>query len=172
MSAAAVPMGDPQPMGACVKCGEVHDPKLCPGHSKRTGKPCGKHRGQGTNHVGYGLCSSHTGNTPNGEAAALDELRRVHLRIVYLADPAVSAIAEIMEDHSQPVMVRLRAACDLADRAGLAGKQVHEHTGPDGGPISVEVRQAQLLDRAKALRAGRVIEAPGAVNGHTNGSKV
>jgi hypothetical protein len=38
----------------------------CPATSKRTGKPCGSAAGQGTNHVGAGLCKWHGGNSPGG----------------------------------------------------------------------------------------------------------
>jgi hypothetical protein len=47
-----------------------------------------------------------------------------------VSDDAISFIVKIMNDPAEPTPIRLAAAKDLADRAGLSGKQQIEVTTP------------------------------------------
>lgn len=60
----------------------THSKPLCPGHSRRDGRPCGMRKGWGTDHVGYGLCRKHGGNTPGGRKQAYTEMAMEELENV------------------------------------------------------------------------------------------
>lgn len=112
---------------------------------------CGHVAGWGTDHLGYGNCKLHGGATQTGKKHAKQLRQDAWDRILSLTDPALSRLAQLI-DGAESDTVRLAAARDVLDRAGLGAKHVHEHTGPDGGPIPLEVRAAGLLKRARALR--------------------
>lgn len=69
----------PVPHEPCPKCGEQHNPRKCPSHSKQTGKQCGQPLGAGTDHLGHGLCEFHGGKSPGGRKQA--ERLRVEVEI-------------------------------------------------------------------------------------------
>lgn len=126
------------------------EPNRC-GATNRQGKECGHPAGWGTDHPGFGRCKNHGGSSPNGRKHAATLREEYWQRIVEMADPALARLAQLV-DGAETDSVRLAASRDILDRAGLGARHVHEHTGPGGGPIPVEVRAAELLERAKALR--------------------
>ena len=112
---------------------------------------CGHKAGWGTDHPGFGQCKLHGGATTNGKKHAKQLRQEAWDRILEMTDPALVELRRLVEG-AESEDVRLRAVKDILDRAGLGAKHVHEHTGPDGGPIPVEVRAAELLGRARQLR--------------------
>lgn len=124
----------------------------CGGKRKQGGGTCRRPAGAGTDHPGYGACSLHTGSTPTGRKHAETLRTEAWARILEMTDPALSELRRLVDDAEAPPAVRLAAVRDILDRAGLGARQVHEVTGPGGGPIPLEVRTAELLARAKALR--------------------
>src|SRR4051812_4797269 len=54
-------------MATAMELTSAVDPALC-GARNRQGEPCSNRAGKGTNHVGFGRCSSHGGRTPSGQA--------------------------------------------------------------------------------------------------------
>lgn len=120
------------------------------GANKKSGGTCGRVAGAGTDHLGYGSCNLHTGATVSGRKHAATLRADAWARILELTDPALNALAQLLDD-AEVESVRLGAARDILDRAGLGAKHVHELTGPAGGPIPVEVRTADLLARAALL---------------------
>lgn len=126
----------------------------CGATLKRGDGTCGHQAGWGTDHPGHGNCKLHGGATPTGKKHAKQLRQEAWDRILTLTDPALARLAQLI-DGAETDTVRLAAARDVLDRAGLGAKHVHEHTGPDGGPIPVEVRAAELLGRARKLRPPR-----------------
>ncbi len=62
------PMDGGTPHGQrCEKCGEVHNPKRCQGHSKRTGKQCGRAPMKGG--AGGDKCDHHGAKSLSGPAS-------------------------------------------------------------------------------------------------------
>lgn len=112
---------------------------------------CGNKAGYKTDHVGFGQCYLHGGATETGRKHADTKRQEAWARILELTDPALVRLAQLI-DGGETDAVRLAAARDVLDRAGLGARHVHEHTGPDGGPIPVEVRAAELLERARKVR--------------------
>lgn len=167
MSAMDHPMASSVPM-ECPKCQAVHDPDHCDGHA-RSGAQCGKVHGHGTGHKGFGNCSSHGGSSESGHKHAAKIQDRARLALVMTAEQAVRHIVAVMSDTTAPHRVRLSAAQDILDRAGIVPPRRVEHTGPDGGPIPVEVRQAELLERARQLRDGSIIDTVLADDGDDEG---
>lgn len=112
---------------------------------------CGHQAGWGTDHPGYGQCKLHGGSTPTGKKHAKQLRLEAFARILEMTDPALTRLLQLVKG-AESEAVALGAIRDVLDRAGLGAKYVHEHTGPDGGPIPVEVRAAELLGRARKLR--------------------
>ena len=112
---------------------------------------CGHKAGWGTDHPGYGNCKLHGGATPTGKKHAKTLRQEAWQRIMEQAEPRLTRMIWLA-DNAESETVQFQANRDLLDRAGLGAKHVHEHTGPDGGPIPVEVRAAELLGRARQLR--------------------
>lgn len=136
----------------CPKCGVPACGKHCLAEKKQPPYgPCVKTSGWGTDHKGFGNCNNHGGATTTGRKHAKTLRQEAWDRILGLTDPALSRLAQLI-DGAESDTVRLAAARDVLDRAGLGAKHVHEHTGPDGGPIPVEVRAAALAERARKLR--------------------
>jgi hypothetical protein len=112
---------------------------------------CGKQAGWGTDHLGFGNCKLHGGATTNGKKHGETLRQEYWARLVEMGDPALTGLLELVTS-AETEAVRLGAIRDVLDRIGFGAKHVHEHTGPGGGPIPVEVRAAELLERARALR--------------------
>lgn len=121
------------------------------GATTRQGTDCGHRAGWGTDHPGFGRCKLHGGATPTGRKHAETLRQEYWARLVEMADPALTGLLHLVTS-AEAEPVRLGAIRDVLDRAGLGAKHVHEHTGPAGGPIPVEVRAAELLARIKELR--------------------
>lgn len=77
---------------------------------KTNGDPCRKRPIKGGN-----VCNKHGGSAPQVRAAALR-------RIQAAADPAAATLVGLLYDKTAPHAVRLNAARDLLDRAGLTAK--------------------------------------------------
>src|SRR5262245_49174819 len=101
----------------------------CTAHSSRTGERCRKAPIAGSN-----VCRTHGGAAPQVQAKA-------RARILALVDPALAELARIVNE-GEADNVRLAAARDILDRAGLGAKQIvaNEHTGKDGGPIDSNIQ--------------------------------
>ena len=105
------------------------------------------------------VCEVHGGLAPQVR-------RRAAERLLVTADEAIQVIKSFISDPTVPAGVRLKAAQDITDRAGLAGVQMHQiipvkedplerffnNRGPDAwitrGPDGREYTQDQLLARA------------------------
>ncbi len=122
------------------------------GARTRAGDSCGNKAGFRTDHVGFGQCYLHGGATETGKKHAKAIRDDAFARILEMTDPALARIRALI-DYAESEAVALSAARDILDRAGLGAKHVHEHTGPDGGPIPLDVRAGDLLDRARKLRS-------------------
>jgi len=85
-----------------------YQPTRCTAHSKRTGDPCGNWSIRGGT-----VCRKHGGAAKQTREAAAR-------RIFAAADRAAAAIVGLMEDRETPHAVKLAAARDLLDRAGLS----------------------------------------------------
>jgi hypothetical protein len=145
------------------------------GAATRTGGSCGLPAGHGTDHVGYGRCRRHGGNTPTHARAAqreqaLDEAVQfggaievgpieVLLAAVYRSAGVVSwlrlkvealAPGELLDEQGRPsVWVRLEA--EWLDRAARVAK-----TALDAG---VAERQVRIAERTGAKIAAALEEA-------------
>src|SRR4051812_34966234 len=76
--------------GTCERCGQQH-PK-CAGHSKRTGKPCGK-----SPIIGGTVCATHGGSAPQVRAAATRRLAAAKLEREAAATLDLVEIQEITD---------------------------------------------------------------------------
>lgn len=153
----AIPMEPGGPVDACERCGVEHDESRCNAHG-RSGDQCGNAKGKGTIHLGYGLCRFHGGVSESGIKHAEAERQRTMLAILNAGPRCFAELYRIVEDDTASDRDRFLAAKDLLDRGGVGVPNRMEITGPDGGPVSVEVRAAQLSARLAAIEAGVVIE--------------
>lgn len=99
----------------CPTCGRCH------ATSSQTGRPCKK-----SPILGGGVCLTHGGSAAQVQKAA-------RLRLLALADPAISALSAIVQDEEAADGDRLRAATAILDRTGF---------GP-GSKVEVEDRKWQ-----------------------------
>jgi hypothetical protein len=74
------------------------------------------------------VCEIHGGLAPQVR-------RRAAERVLLTADEAIQVIKSFISDPTVPAGVRLKAAQDLADRAGLAAAQVHKILPVDADPV-------------------------------------
>jgi hypothetical protein len=74
------------------------------------------------------VCEIHGGLAPQVR-------RRAAKRVLLSADEAIQVIRSFISDPSAQAGVRLKAAQDLANRAGLAAAQVHKIIPVDGDPV-------------------------------------
>jgi hypothetical protein len=123
------------------------------------------------------VCEIHGGLAPQTR-------RRAAERLLLTADQAIQVIKSFISDPTVPAGVRLKAAQDIADRAGLAGVQMHQiipvkedplerffnNMGPDAwitcGPDGREYTYDQLLARAfpesaNAIESGQSNQSEG-----------
>jgi hypothetical protein len=101
-------MADPKNRSTSSNGLEV-EPARC-GAKKRDGEPCRRFPLKGTNR-----CRLHGGASPQAQAKARE-------RILGAADLAAQRLIEFMNDKRVPWPVRLSAARDLLDRAGLGAR--------------------------------------------------
>jgi hypothetical protein len=78
--------------------------------------------------AGSVVCEIHGGLAPQVR-------RRAAERVILNADEAIQVIRSFVRDPTAPAGVRLKAAQDLADRAGLAAAQVHKIIPVDGDRV-------------------------------------
>lgn len=141
MSAAAQPMAISTAMTGL----------LCGAKRRAKSQPCARPAGWGTEHVGVGRCKLHGGCTPS-------HIEHARLQLVTLASPAVAELQRLLNAPDVSDETKLRTVVAVLDRVGMA---------PKGGAgslavsvsVSIEERQAELLERAKAIRAGVVLDA-------------
>ena len=113
------------------------------------------------------VCEVHGGLAPQVR-------RRAAERLLVTADEAIQVIMSFISDPTVPAGVRLKAAQDIADRAGLAGVQMHQiipveedplerffnNMAPDAwitrGPDGREYTHDQLLARAFPESANQI----------------
>lgn len=81
----------------------------CVAH-RRNGEQCRRHA-----NTGMSVCNSHGGRAPQVK-------RRAQQRILEASDKAAYALVQMMQDETIPPAVRVSAARDLLDRAGLVSK--------------------------------------------------
>jgi hypothetical protein len=74
------------------------------------------------------VCQVHGGLAPQVR-------RRAAERVLLTADEAIQVIKSFISDPTVPAGVRLKAAQDLADRAGLAAAQVHKIVPSTEDPV-------------------------------------
>jgi hypothetical protein len=74
------------------------------------------------------VCEIHGGLAPQVR-------RRAAERVLLTADEAIQVIKSLISDPTVPAGVRLKAAQDLADRAGLAATQVHKIVPSTEDPV-------------------------------------
>jgi len=84
--------------------------RQCSAKSKRSGVRCGR-----APILGGAVCSFHGGKSPQAKRSARQ-------RLAELVDPALTALAELVRQRKLP-NVRLGAARDLLDRAGVVHEQ-------------------------------------------------
>lgn len=95
----------------------IEKPKVyCSAHSSRTGLPCKRPPMNGLR-----VCYHHGGATKASREAA-------SRRIMAAADPAAAVLVQMMYDKTAPHAVRVTAAKDLLDRAGLTARQTVDVT--------------------------------------------
>jgi hypothetical protein len=90
--------------------------------------------------------------------------RRAAERVLLTADEAIQVIKSFISDPTVPAGVRLRAAQDLADRAGLAAAQVHKIVPSREDPViaffeGVLSDPSALMDTSPPGRPQPAIEA-------------
>lgn len=118
----------------------------CTAHSSRTGAQC-----RASAIRGGTVCVTHGGAAPQVKAKALERLQAA-------ADP-VSAELIRLALHGDSEQVRVAAAKDILDRAGLSAKQIVESevTVYDGGSeVDREIKRlaAELAERAAGRSPG------------------
>ena len=97
----------------------------CTAKSKRTGLQCGRGAVPGAT-----VCRHHGGYAPQVRLAAAE-------RLASLVHPAIDGLTKLLK--SQSDSVKLLTAKDILDRSGHKAPERHEVTGPDGGPLTVEL---------------------------------
>ena len=127
---------------------------MCRAHKRATGEPCGNRALNGAT-----VCRFHGGAAPQTREKAKE-------RILAAADPAVGVIIDIMFNPRTPSAVRLAAARDLLDRAGLSARSVVEvdvaAVDPTLMAMVMEARQGVRADlRRKAITDGAELAGDG-----------
>ena len=89
------------------------------------------------------VCEIHGGLAPQVR-------RRAAERVLLTADEAIQVIKSLISDPTVPAGVRLKAAQDLADRAGLAAAQVHKIVPSPEDPV-IAFFEGLLLDPANLV---------------------
>jgi hypothetical protein len=84
---------------------------------------------------GATVCRYHGGAAPQVIAKARE-------RFLEAVDPAL-AVLERLVMNAKSESVRLRAALDILDRAGITAAAEHEHFGPEGQPPPLKVVYAK-----------------------------
>lgn len=107
-------------------------------NGERKGERCGRWAIQGAS-----VCPKHGGQLPNVKAHAEAVVEAARLRLYGMADDAIDAIDDLVNNPATAGAVRLKAAEMILDRVGIKG-------APDLN-VHVEVRQAPSEEIAKRL---------------------
>ena len=95
--------------------------------TNRQGNRCGRGAVPGA-----AVCDFHGGKAPQVRAKAAQ-------RLLEAADPAAAYLAATVRNKKASDADRIKAALGILDRSGHHAKSAMEHSGPDGGDISVAV---------------------------------
>ncbi|GAB3985676.1 hypothetical protein V1634_29750 [Plantactinospora veratri] len=88
------------------------------------------------------VCLRHGGSAPQVRKAAA-------LRLLALADPAITALAKVVRDTGTSDADRIRAATAILDRAGLGpSSKVEMGTEPHHGFLAAVIRTDGVIDRS------------------------
>jgi hypothetical protein len=142
----------------------IREDRKCVAHSSRTGEPCGNAALKGQN-----VCRFHGGATKASKS-------RAHERILGAADLGARQLIAFMTSTKVPYNVRLQAARDLLDRAGLAATAKLDITAKwqddieavmvvmEGGAADADedVVDAELVDEEPSPVDGRTRALPAA----------
>lgn len=100
--------------------------------------------------LGALVCRSHGGQLPSVRDAAARTVEEARLRLLLATDDAVAVLEYLMaEGLSEPV--RLRASCEILDRAGIRG-------GVEIRPLPQEESPAAVLEQRLAILARRTAQ--------------
>lgn len=114
----------------------IRPDRRCVAHSSRDGAPCGNPAMKGQN-----VCRFHGGATTTAKARAQE-------RILAAADLGARQLIAFMTSNKVPYNVRLQAARDLLDRAGLAASQ----------KVDITAKWQQDVDEVMSIWEGEVEE--------------
>jgi hypothetical protein len=95
------------------------------------------------------VCEIHGGLAPQVR-------RRAAERVLLTADEAIQVIKSFISDPTVPAAVRLKAAQDLADRAGLAAAQIHKVIPAEDDPVIAffaDIGSADIVLNTPALES-------------------
>ena len=127
---------------------------LCGSRGNKTGKPCGRPAGWGTDHSGVGYCKLHGGSSPNGKKYAS------RLTAVSLAE-AMSAEhgRDVSPDEALLEAVRVQQAMVTWARGQVAELTNTEATGPvGGGGDSIPRYEPHVLIRLRGEEEDRLVK--------------
>src|SRR4051812_27423200 len=110
------PHGNCQRSYAMSRGNQLYRGTTCTAHSKRTGEPCRNWAIRGSN-----VCRMHGGGSRQVRAKAQE-------RILGAADLAAQRLIGFMNDKKVPYAIRITAARDLLDRAGLSPRHGRDVT--------------------------------------------
>lgn len=164
----------------CGRCQQVHDQRHCGGHS-RGGVQCGQLKGHGTQHVGYGNCKFHGGNTPSGVTFAQRELAsRTVFKLARDCEPITDPLGWLQRLAGQADQWKEACADQVAELRNLTGldaegrEQVRAlvgllerlmaqcaRIGTDMARLNLDERLVELYAQADALLAAQVHRAVG-----------
>jgi len=108
--------------------------------------------------AGSVVCEIHGGLAPQVR-------RRAAERVLLTADEAIQVIKSFISDPTVPAGVRLKAAQDLADLAGLAAAQIHKIVPGTDDPV-IAFFQGVLSDPSALMDASPAGPAQPAIEAH------
>lgn len=123
-------------------CPGGHVKGRCKGHSSQTGRPCQKYPVRGA-----AVCPKHGASAPQVKRAA-------QLRLLEAADDVAAELVRLALDRTVPPQVKVQAARDLLDRAGLGATQLVQVQHDIADPAARRARIAEIRDEL-AERRGR-----------------
>lgn len=87
------------------------------GAEGRTGAPCKKPAGMGTDHLGFGYCKFHTGSTPGGVKAAEKERAAWQQFLLDEMNPSLKVVRQLRDGEDVAARDRIKAASWLVEQA-------------------------------------------------------
>lgn len=118
---------------------DVTQPGFCKARSKQSGNPCGRQIPPG-----HKVCYYHGGQ-------ASQVLHAARMRLLEATDPALHRLVWLV-DHGDTDAVRLNAAKDLLDRAGLKAPKDAFDDQPSGDDSPTNVVNIALIELDQRLR--------------------